>query len=96
VPVGITTDLDGNPRFADDPCKVETGLGDPPVVDMGAYEYQATSCDMDCDGLVGITDFLALLGAWGPCADCDDCPADFDGDCEVGIIDFLLLLSVWG
>ena len=39
---------------------------------------------------------LFLLGQWGPCADCDDCPADFDGDCTVGILDFLLLLGTWG
>ncbi len=36
VPARLTTDLDGNPRFTDDPCTVDTGLGDPPVVDMGS------------------------------------------------------------
>ena len=40
VPKGITTDLDGNPRFVDDPDTPDTGNGDPPVVDMGAYEFQ--------------------------------------------------------
>ncbi len=38
VPGGITTDLDGNPRFIDDPDTPDTGNGDPPIVDMGAYE----------------------------------------------------------
>jgi hypothetical protein len=33
-------DLDGNPRRADDPDTVDTGEGDPPVADMGAYEFQ--------------------------------------------------------
>lgn len=37
-------DLDGNPRFVDDPNTVDTGVPDPPdypeVVDMGAYEFQ--------------------------------------------------------
>ncbi len=51
--------------------------------------------DVDGDGIVGITDLLALLAAWGPCADCDDCPAEFDGDCTVGITDFLILLANW-
>jgi len=96
VPAGIETDLDGNPRFVDDPCKTDSGSGDPPLVDMGALERQSPSCDMDGDGMVGITDFLALLAAWGQCDDCDNCPADFDGDCVVGITDFLILLSVWG
>jgi hypothetical protein len=54
--------------------------------------------DLDGDGAVGITDFLALLAAWGPCADpCPPsaCPADLDGDCTVGISDFLALLANW-
>ena len=54
--------------------------------------------DIDGDGVVGITDFLALLGLWGPCPDCPatPCPADLDADCIVGIQDFLLLLANWG
>ncbi len=75
---------------------MDTGLGDPPVVDMGAYEFQDTSCDLNGDGMVGINDFLTLLAAWGPCPDCENCQADFDADCSVGIIDFLLLLQWWG
>jgi hypothetical protein len=35
---GITTDLDGNPRFYDVPGIADTGVGPAPVVDMGAYE----------------------------------------------------------
>ncbi len=54
--------------------------------------------DLDGDCIVGISDFLGLLAAWGPCpAPCPPaCPADLDGDCEVGIGDFLLLLANWG
>jgi|GEM_PF-2437120 len=33
------TDIDGNPRRLDDPRTPDAGKGDPPVVDMGAYEY---------------------------------------------------------
>jgi hypothetical protein len=53
--------------------------------------------DLDGDGLVGITDFLMLLGEWGPCdLPCPpQCAADLDGDCNVGINDFLLLLGNW-
>lgn len=40
VPTGITTDLDGNPRFADVASVPDTGNGDSPIVDMGAYEAQ--------------------------------------------------------
>jgi parallel beta-helix repeat protein len=38
VPAGVTTDLDGNPRFVDQPEVPDTGNGTAPIVDMGAYE----------------------------------------------------------
>ena len=54
----------------------------------------AASCPWDLDGGgVGITDFLALLAAWGLNP---GHPADFDGDGVVGILDFLALLANWG
>ncbi len=40
VPVEVTTDLDGNPRFVDILEIPDTGSGNPPIVDMGAYEVQ--------------------------------------------------------
>lgn len=40
--VTVLTDLDGNPRFVDDPNRSDTGNGTPPIVDMGAYEFQGT------------------------------------------------------
>ena len=49
--------------------------------------------DVDGDGQVGINDFLAVLGAWGPNP---GHPADLDGDDIVGINDFLLVLGNWG
>ncbi len=54
--------------------------------------------DLDGDGVVGINDFLILLGTWGPCPEpCPpSCVADLDGDCSVGIEDFLILLGNWG
>jgi hypothetical protein len=53
--------------------------------------------DLDGDGTVGVTDFLLLLAAWGPCPDPPaSCPADLDGDGVVGVSDFLELLANWG
>lgn len=40
VPAGITTDLADAPRFANVPSIPDTGAGNPPIVDMGAYEVQ--------------------------------------------------------
>ena len=52
--------------------------------------------DLDGDGTVGVKDLLILLGSWGPCDDCNDCPADLDDDCTVGVKDLLILLGNWG
>ncbi len=52
--------------------------------------------DLDNDGDVDAADLAMLLGSWGPCADCQDCPADLDGDCTVGAADLAILLGNWG
>jgi hypothetical protein len=94
------TDLDGNPRFADDPPTADTGCGVPVVVDMGAYEFQGESAevvfaDLTGDGVAGLDDFEMLLNCWSssdePC-----CVADLDLDGTVGVVDFLMLLGNWG
>ena len=52
--------------------------------------------DLDADGDVDAADLILLLGAWGACGDCADCPADLDGDCDVDGADLILLLGNWG
>ncbi len=88
---------------------LDAGLGATPVVSLtvaGGTLFAGTVAsgvwalepfDIDGDGVVGINDFLLLLGAWGPCpAPClPSCAADLDTDCNVGISDFLLLLATW-
>ena len=49
--------------------------------------------DLDFTGEVGITDFLALLAAWGTDP---GGPPDFDSNGVVDIVDFLDLLANWG
>jgi hypothetical protein len=44
VPDGVITDLDGNPGFLEIPETPDTGYGDPPIVDMGAYESLGGGC----------------------------------------------------
>ena len=50
--------------------------------------------DFNCDGEVGVNDFLELLANWGPCP--APCPWDLDRDGSVGVNDFLALLAAWG
>ncbi len=66
VPAGVTTDLDGNPRFVDDGAVGDTGNGTPPIIDMGAFEAPGdcnsngtadhTEPDTDGDGLINDCD----------------------------------------
>ena len=50
--------------------------------------------DLDDDAVVGVSDLLVLLAAWGPVPTPD--PPDFDGDGFVGVSDLLALLGNWG
>lgn len=40
VPTGVTTDINGDPRFVDVEYITDTGNGTPPIVDMGACEAE--------------------------------------------------------
>jgi hypothetical protein len=93
IPAGIETDLDGHPRFVDDPAKPDTGQGNAPIADLGPYENQTCVADIDGDGSVGFSDLIELLSTWGPCK---GCPSDLDGSGVVGFPDLLIVLSSWG
>jgi hypothetical protein len=49
--------------------------------------------DITGDGIIDVSDILALIGSWGSCS--GDCQADLNGDGVVGVSDLLLLLSYW-
>lgn len=51
--------------------------------------------DLTGDGMVDGADLAILLGAWGACVDCDNCPADLDGNCDVNGADLAILLGAW-
>ncbi|MFC1783520.1 right-handed parallel beta-helix repeat-containing protein, partial [Planctomycetota bacterium] len=63
VPPDIITDIDGDPRFYDDPCTVDTGKGTAPIVDMGAYEYNQS---LTLSVWPGEIEFTALGGGADP------------------------------
>jgi predicted outer membrane repeat protein len=94
----IPFDLDGNPRFIDDPDTEDTGNPDPdypglPIVDMGAYEFQIPG-DLNGDGCVDQGDLGILLADWG-CTG-GGCPGDCDGDGDTDHADLGILLAHWG
>jgi predicted outer membrane repeat protein len=78
LPAGVALDLGALPRRVDDPATPDTGLG-PPVVDIGAYEFQVAACYANCDGsavppLLNVADFICFqtrFAAADPYANCD-------------------------
>ena len=76
VPSAILSDIEGAPRFVDDPTvDPDPGHGSPPVVDMGAFEYQA-----DCNGN-GTIDSADIL--FGTSADCQ--PNGVPDECDIAV-----------
>ncbi len=96
-------DLRGRFRLFDDPDTRDTGLGDPPIIDMGAYEFGSPLAD-DCNGNA-MDDACDIENgtsqddnANGIPDECEkaECPWDLDDDEVVGTGDLILLLGSWG
>ena len=97
VPSSVLFDLDGFPRFIDEPvtpdCRyVPDACGGAPIVDMGAYEYRPpVASDFDHDGNVDLNDFVIFAGCLGgpgvaPTPQC--VAADLTADNDVDLADF--------
>jgi hypothetical protein len=95
VPVGVTTDLNGIPRFINDPDTTDTGNGTAPIVDMGAFEFfvgcPSTCGDIDgTGGNIDLVDFASFavcfnaLPSSSPSCACSD--LNLDG--TINLIDF--------
>jgi predicted outer membrane repeat protein len=96
----IPFDLDGSPRFVNDPDTADTGNpGAPgPLVDMGAYEFQVDLIcpgDVDGDGDTDQSDLGILLVSYEkpPGDPLFDPRADLSGDGVVGQPDLGILLA---
>jgi hypothetical protein len=98
----IPLDVDGNPRFADDPATTDTGCGATAVVDMGAYEFpgNALDClrpgDVNGDGSVNVLDLIELLLTFGSSCEVECCLADFDLSGSVNVLDLIELVLAFG
>ncbi len=99
----IPFDLADQQRFMDDPLTVDTGNGTPPLVDMGAYEFEP-GCegkrgdwDEDCD--VDLGDHAIIAGCLtGPgAAPLEGCElTDLDGDGDVDLGDVAVFQTLFG
>ena len=52
--------------------------------------------DVNNDNTVNVTDLLAVIGAWGPCGNPNDCPPDINNDDSVDVTDLLAVIGAWG
>jgi predicted outer membrane repeat protein len=87
--------LAGGARFVDDPLVADTGRGIPPIVDIGAYEYQLYG-DCDLNWTIDMADYASFAGCvTGPrdglALGCG-C-ADIDIDNDVDLFDFAAFAS---
>ena len=91
----VPVDLAVATRFVDDPLIEDAGLGIPPVVDIGAYEFPAdTIGDCNESGSLDLVDYRSMSGCLdGPAVDavagCACTDMDFDG--HVDLADFAAL-----
>ncbi|MCC5787554.1 MAG: hypothetical protein JJU33_12740 [Phycisphaerales bacterium] len=93
--IGRDLDFAGNDRFFDDPGTPNTGVGEAPIIDMGAYELQpaAPTCppDLNGDGVVDADDFFLFLQLFAA----GDPIADFNNDGVIDADDFFAFLSAF-
>ena len=95
----LPVDLGGISRFLDDPVTPNTGAGTPPIVDIGAYEYDPGLVgDVNTDGHVDILDLLAFATAWATTTQSGayNAACDLNKDGSVNIVDLLYLADNWG
>jgi hypothetical protein len=61
-------------------------------------EVAVCAADVDANGVVGVTDLLAVIGAWGNCpaALMACCPSDITGDRNINANDLLQVIAKWG
>jgi hypothetical protein len=95
VPGDVDEDLDGNPRFVDDPI-IPDGGGT--VVDIGAYEFQGTTCfaDLTGDNSIDLADLSVLLASYGMTSGAVYADGDLNGDGAVDLADLSDLLARYG
>ncbi|MBL8764801.1 MAG: hypothetical protein JNM07_11080 [Phycisphaerae bacterium] len=93
LPSGLTLDLAGSPRRADDPDVADTGTGWPPI-DIGPLELaSASGCPADFNGDTSVDDFdyFDFLNAFS----LSQAEGDINGDTSVDDFDYFDFLSAF-
>lgn len=97
--------LDGEIANPSSPASLPSGNGQAGGAATFAFTITPLPCAADITGdhTVSVADLLAVIAAWGPCANCvppSNCPADVAPvgalDCQVNVTDLLAVISSWG
>jgi hypothetical protein len=97
VPTDVTTDLDGQPRIADDPAEPNSGAPFPTYLDRGPYESGGRpycTGDIDDDGDVDLADLTAMLSQFGLTG--TGLAGDQNRSGAVDLADLTIMLSEFG
>lgn len=96
VALSITEDIDGYPRFEDDPATSDSGSGTGPIVDMGASEYGLFFlADFNRDRIMDLLDVMILQQDWLTGRLQADVAPHPLGDGLVNYLDYALLATDW-
>ena len=72
---------------------VESAVDGVQLIGPDCGDEVSCSSDVNGDGVVSVTDLLALIGDWGPCGGCN---TDIDGSGTVDVSDLLTVIGDWG
>lgn len=88
---------DCNENGIPDSCDITAGTSQD-LNGNGIPDECEPSCtgDINSDGVVNVSDLLAVINAWGPCPDPENCPADINDDDVVNVSDLLAVINNWG
>lgn len=91
--MGVTNINIGAPAIGNDGVAIVNGVGS----DLRAYQTLVPCApDVSGDGQVDVIDLLAVINAWGTCANPGNCPSDIDGNGAVDVVDLLAVIGAWG
>ncbi|MDG2292194.1 MAG: dockerin type I domain-containing protein [Phycisphaerales bacterium] len=79
----------------DVPWESSDSVGSEPVEEP-IDDEAGCGADTNCDGVVDVSDLLAVIAAWGDCPEGDPCTADTNGDGTVNVTDLLAIIASWG
>ena len=84
--LGVDIEIEGGHLYASAPGPNNGGLG-------RVLGFSVLGADVDRNGIVDVTDLLAVINSWGTCS--GSCPGDTNCDGRVDVTDLLEVIAQW-